>query len=415
MSIALRHLQLKLPIPGFLRVAALNKAATERIFRKLTGDLDSGSIAFKFDDGYRIDCGSGKPGPQAVMNIHSLHAVRRLVTGGYVGLAEGYMAGDWTTPSLPAVFDFGTANRASLDRTLSGSLTARLALAFSHGQRRNSRSGSRRNIAEHYDIGNDFFEIWLDPSMTYSSALYLGETGETLFDAQRNKYRRIVKELNIQPDETVLEIGCGWGGFAEFTARETGAHVTAITLSQEQHDYAERRIADAGLSKRVDVVLVDYRDVTGHFDHVVSIEMLEAVGQQYWPAYFKALANRLRAGGSAMIQVIVVPDDRFERYRNSVDFIQRYIFPGGMLLSPGKITEHGQAAGLTVEDVHMFGQSYSRTLDEWRSVFEKRWADIEPLGFDDRFKRMWEYYLAYTSAGFRAGTIDLGQFRLIKG
>ena len=414
MSLALRQLSLKLPQLPFAKGFPLNRLAGERFLRRLTGTVASGRITFILGDRYQVVCKGRGEGPEAVLHLHSFNAIRRLLAGGYMGLAEGYMAGDWTTLSLKELFDFGAANVGSLDESLPGSFPVRLMNAAFRGIRRNSRRGSRRNISEHYDLGNDFFAQWLDPSMTYSSALFSDKGNETLMEAQFNKYRRIIRELGIERHHRVLEIGCGWGGFAEFAARNTGAHVTAVTISPEQHGYAFRRIRDSGLEDRVEIMLKDYRDIDGRFDRVVSIEMLEAVGEAYWPTYFSVLAERLQSRGSAMVQVITVPDDCFESYRREVDFIQRYIFPGGLLLCPSKVEEHASAAGLSIVDTHMFGQSYARTLAAWYETFAARWQEIEPLGFDERFKRMWEYYLSYTAAGFRAGVTNLGQFRLIK-
>jgi cyclopropane-fatty-acyl-phospholipid synthase len=262
-------------------------------------------------------------------------------------------------------------------------------------------------------LGNDFYETWLDPSMTYSSGLFETDT-VPLEQAQDAKYRRIVDRLGIKPHHRVLEIGCGWGGFAEFAARETGARITAVTISREQHAYAVDRIARAGLQNRVEIKLMDYRALSGQYDRVVSIEMLEAVGEAYWPDYFRVLNRSLVPDGSAMVQVITVPDDRFAYYRSESDFIQRHIFPGGMLLSPAEMARHSGAAGLGVEDAFYFGRSYGVTLDRWYDRFNERWADIEKMGFDERFRRLWTYYLTYTAAGFFEGTIDVGQFLLTK-
>jgi cyclopropane-fatty-acyl-phospholipid synthase len=375
--------------------------------------VQTGSIVFVLPDGREIRCRSDRSGPGAIMQFQSWSGIFRLFFGGYMGLGEGYLEDDWTTPSLRTVFQFGLANQESLKKQLSGTLPVRIVSRLMRLKRRNSVSGSRRNIAYHYDLGNAFYETWLDATMTYSSGLHV-EAAKTLEEAQIAKYRRIVDRLQIGPDHRVLEIGCGWGGFAEFAARETGAFVTAITISQEQYDYAVERIARAGLQDRVDIQLRDYRDVTGQYDRVVSIEMLEAVGESYWPDYFHIVNQSLAPQGRAMVQVITVPDARFDNYRRKSDFIQRHIFPGGMLLSPGEMERQSETAGLVVEDAFYFGQSYGFTLDQWHDRFEQNWANIEKQGFDERFRRLWSYYLNYTAAGFHAGTIDVGQFLLTR-
>jgi len=391
----------------------LARVLFETVLRRLAGSVERGSITFVFRDASELRVAGAHAGPHAVLHINKLRAVTRLLVDGYVGLAEGYLAEDWGTPSLEHLFDFGTANMGPLDQSLTGSNLSRLLHKGVGYLRRNSPVGSKRNIARHYDLGNRFFREWLDPSMAYSAALFETQ-GESLAEAQINKFRRIVRELEIGAGHRVLEIGCGWGGLATFIARETGAHVTAITISQEQFACARDRVAEAGLEALVDVQLRDYRDVVGTFDRIVSVEMLEAVGERYWSTYFDIVSRCLAPRGSAMIQVITVADERFAYYRHSVDFIQKYIFPGGMLLSPGMIRRHAEAAGLGYADALFFGESYARTLDIWHAAFQERWPAIETMGFDRRFKRMWEYYLAYTAAGFRAGSINVGQFRLTK-
>jgi cyclopropane-fatty-acyl-phospholipid synthase len=388
-------------------------AVSAFLLRRLMLGLETGSIVFILPGGREIHCRARRDGPDAVMRFRSYAGIFRLVFGGYIGLGEGYVAGDWSTPSLRTVFRFGLANRESLQKRLSGTVAVRLISAVLRISQRNSVSGSRRNIAYHYDLGNDFYQSWLDPSMTYSSGIYATET-TTLEEAQAAKYRRIVESLDIEPHHRVLEIGCGWGGFAEFVARETGASVTAITVSREQYDYAVNRIARAGLQDKVDIQLRDYRALSGQYDRVVSIEMLEAVGETYWPGYFRILNESLTQDGQAMIQVITVPDHRFDYYRSESDFIQRHIFPGGMLLSPGEMDRQSEAAGLVMKDAFFFGRSYGITLDHWHDRFSSNWPHIEAIGFDERFRRLWSYYLNYTAAGFHAGTIDVGQFLLVK-
>jgi cyclopropane-fatty-acyl-phospholipid synthase len=396
----------RLPARAFHSISAF-------LLRRLTLGLEAGSIVFIMPDGREVHCRGRRDGPDAVMHFGSYAGIFRLCFGGYIGLGEGYVAGDWSTPSLRNVFQFGLANQESLQKRLSGTLAVLLLSKVLRVVHRNSISGSQRNIAFHYDLGNAFYERWLDPSMTYSSGIFDSETS-TLEEAQVAKYRRIVDSLEIESHHRILEIGCGWGGFAEFVARETGALVTAITVSQEQYDYAVNRIARAGLQDRVDVQLKDYRALTGQYDRVVSIEMLEAVGEPYWPEYFRILNDSLAPDGQAMIQVITVPDHRFDFYRSESDFVQRHIFPGGMLISPGEMDRQSEAAGLLVKEASFFGRSYGRTLDQWHDRFSSEWPHIEALGFDGRFRRLWSYYLNYTAAGFHAGTINVGQFLLIK-
>ena len=384
-----------------------------RILRKLTESISSGSVIFKLENGKAIICDSGNKGPDATINIHSYKVIKRLLSAGYLGLAEGYINKEWSSPSLENVFNFGAANMIALDKNLTENLFVRLSSKLTRFLQRNSKRGSRKNIAIHYDLGNDFFLEWLDSTMTYSSALFTDKK-EELNIAQNKKYQRIIDKLDIKVSQNILEIGCGWGGFSEYTARKTGSNILGITISREQHDFAVKRIGRANLAEKVAISLQDYREVTGQYDKIVSIEMLEAVGESYWPTYFKTISDRLKENGAAMIQVITVPDDYFDYYRNNVDFIQRYIFPGGMLLCPAKVKEHSEKAGLKLIDTHMFGSSYAQTLKQWQFSFQTRWDKIEKLGFDQKFKRIWEYYLDYTAAGFRSGAISVGQFHLRK-
>jgi cyclopropane-fatty-acyl-phospholipid synthase len=280
--------------------------------------------------------------------------------------------------------------------------------AFRHWLNRNSRAGSRRNIHAHYDLGNAFYAQWLDRSMTYSSALF-DAAGRDLAAAQARKYQALCERTGIGPDDHVLEIGCGWGGFAEHVASRIGARVTALTISREQHEFARRRIAEIGLADRVEVRLQDYRDETGSYDRIASIEMFEAVGKEYWPTYFGQLRDRLKPGGTAGLQVITIRDEFFATYSREIDFIRRYIFPGGMLPTPSIMRDLGLRAGLPLVSERVFGLDYARTLAEWRDRFLQAWPTIRPLGFDERFKRIWQYYLCYCEAGFRAGSIDVRQ------
>ncbi len=334
------------------------------------------------------------------------------VKSGDIGFAESYIQGDWTTDNLPRLLEFFIHNRQAVETAIYGTWWGSLLYRIKHIFNRNSRSGSRRNIHAHYDIGNHFYRLWLDPSMTYSSALFKEEQ-YSLEQAQQAKYARIYSQIDGHAGSKILEIGCGWGGFAE-CATKLGAHVTGLTLSTEQLEFARARLADAGLDQHADLRLQDYRDTEGEFDAIASIEMFEAVGENYWDSYFSCVAQRLKTGGKACIQTITIADELFERYRKGTDFIQQYIFPGGMLPSPTVFRARAEKHGLDVVDECAFGLDYARTLSIWDQSFQAKKAEIFALGFDERFKRTWEFYLAYCEAGFRAKSIDLFQFTLQK-
>ncbi|BCW87609.1 Tuberculostearic acid methyltransferase UfaA1 [Alphaproteobacteria bacterium SO-S41] len=382
-----------------------------RIASQWAKNLQHGRVDITFPGGTTVRFDSGAQGPAAAITIHRRRFMRRLALGGELGLAASYIDGDWSSPDIAALVAFGLVNHSALT-TLRPSWPTRAAASVFHWLNANTRKGSRRNIAFHYDLGNAFYALWLDETMSYSSALFT-TPGLSLAEAQKAKYERILNELGIAAGDRVLEIGCGWGGFAECAARR-GAHVTALTLSREQAQFSQARMAAAGLSDLVDIRIEDYRDVQGSFDHIVSIEMLEAVGEKNWPTYFNTLNERLRSGGKAMIQVITVDDDVFDSYRRRVDFIQRYIFPGGMLLSPAALKRSAEQAGLSLDASEFFGADYSETLRQWAERFEAVWPQVEALGFDERFRRMWRYYLRYCQATFRTGATDVGQFVLSK-
>ena len=345
-------------------------------------------------------------GPQAAMHVRRARMVRRLLTGGAVGLGESYMDGDWDSPDLTALLELADLNDRARGQTLDGHPLARLLLRLWHHRRDNSRRGSRRNIAAHYDLGNAFYAPWLDAGMTYSAALF-ATPDDSLEAAQTRKYRALADDIGLRPGMSVLEIGCGWGGFAEIAARDYGAQVVGLTLSREQHDWANRRLKQAGLAETVDIRLQDYRDVQGQFDRIVSIEMIEAVGERWWPTYFSTLRERLKSGGKAGLQAITIADDRFADYRAGCDFIQRHVFPGGMLPSPAALRRQAEMAGLGLTTTRCFGADYDRTLALWHQAFQEAWPSLQPLGFDTRFKRLWEFYMAYCRAGFRTDAIDV--------
>ena len=352
-----------------------------------------------------------RPGPSAALRIRTPAMVTRLFKAGSIGFAEGYMAGEWDTDDLATLIYLLHLNEDALEPDFSRlQHLYTLISAVRHRLRRNSRAGSRRNIAYHYDLGNDFYAQWLDETWTYSSAIF-ARPDEPLADAQRRKYARLLARLDAKPGDHILEIGCGWGGFARYAAEQGGCHVTGLTLSTEQLRFAEAKTREAGLADRVQFELRDYRDVTDTYDHVVSIEMYEAVGEAYWPAYFKAIRDALKPGGRAAIQAITIEDDRFDYYRANVDFIQEYVFPGGMLASPEIFRAKAAAQGLVPREADFYGKDYARTLMRWDdAVCEARAAIVAERG--EPFFRMWRYYLAYCAAGFTSGNIDLMQIAL---
>jgi cyclopropane-fatty-acyl-phospholipid synthase len=380
------------------------------MLRRLVSALVHAHITIVTPSGERIEHRAVKPHLKATLVLHRWRAIRRIITHGDLGFAEGYINGDWSSPDLTSLIEIAARNTEQLGRKSSALWPLRTLNRIRHLSRANTKAGSRHNIAFHYDLGNDFYRFWLDDSMTYSAALYERE-GETLEDAREAALNRIVDLLDMRGDERILEIGCGWGALATRLAQR-GAHVTGVTLSSEQLAYASRRIAAEGLDDKVLLELKDYRDVTGRYDRIVSIEMMEAVGEAYWPLYFRTLRDRLKPGGRAVLQVISIDEAIFEDYRRSVDFIQRYIFPGGMLPSKTVIAEQTKAAGLTLRSIQTFGDSYARTLFEWRQRFLTSWSKIEATGFPSRFRRLWEYYLCYCEAGFRAGTVDVALYVL---
>lgn len=371
-----------------------------------------GSLTVRLPDGRRYRVAGDEPGPDAVIELRNERLARRMLTGGNLGVAESYLDGDFDSPDLVALVEWAAANQ-ELDDPLLGKPWRRLARRLIFALQANTRRGSRRNIAHHYDLGNDFYARWLDSGMTYSAALF-ARADEPLEIAQANKYRRIAELADLRPGHEVLEMGAGWGGFACFAAREIGCRVTGITVSRAQYDYAARRVFEEGLAERVKIELRDYRDVDRRFDRVASIEMLEAVGERYWPVFFGKLRDCLKPGGVAALQVITIDDRYFGDYRRSMDFIQKYIFPGGMLPSPGALRREVQGAGMAWLADHGFRQHYAETLLHWRERFLDAWPGIRELGFDERFRRLWDFYLAYCAGGFRAGTIDVRQIAVAR-
>ena len=372
-----------------------------------------GTLALALPNGDGMVLRGPSPGPDARVEMHSWRALLRIALSGSHGLAAGYAAAEWDSPDPAVAVAFAAANMDVGAQAPSVRWLTRPWRLLRHALRANTRWGARRNIAAHYDLGNDFYGLWLDAGMTYSSALFTDQQ-TTLERAQNAKYRRILDRLGAAPGDHVLEIGCGWGGFAEMAARDYGLRVTALTLSQAQFAYARTRLERAGLSGRVDVRLMDYRAVEGRYDHVVSIEMMEAVGEAYWPVYFSRICEVLNPGGRAVLQVITIDGSLYPRYRMEPDFIQNHVFPGGMLPTGSIVATEAGAAGLVLEDDFCFGRHYARTLREWRRRFGAASADVARLGHDQRFRRFWTFYLAYCEGGFTTGRIDVRQMSFVK-
>ena len=383
-----------------------------QVFR-IASELRNGRLDFVLQDGRRFRAEGKGAGPVGEIHVHDDDIFARLIREGDLGFSEAYLEGGWSSPDLQAFMDLIHADNESVYDGFPGMVFVRAYERLRHLLRANSRRQAKRNISYHYDLGNEFYALWLDQSMTYSSALF--RTGqESLEAAQRQKYAALVDRMGVKPGDHVLEIGCGWGGFAEYAAKERGLKVTGLTISKEQLAYAKARIARAGLSDRVDLKLQDYRDERGSYDGIASIEMFEAVGEKYWPVYFDTLRERLKPGRNATLQIITLQEKRFEIYRKGVDFIQKYIFPGGMLPSPTALRAEISRAGLGLVGSFEFGESYSQTLRRWHEVFNDRWDEIASLGFDTRFRRMWNFYLTSCAGAFHGGNCDVTQITVTR-
>lgn len=388
-------------------VTRLTRSA--RLALKLLESLEGGAVLVELPDGDALRLGDGPLVAQ--WRVRDLAAFDAVLARGDIGLGEAYMDGLWDSEDPTALLALLARNREVLGRAVYGRLLQLAAYRLWHAGRANTRRGARRNIEAHYDLGNAFYALWLDETMSYSAAVFK-DPEEALEQAQQRKYRRILDELGARPGETILEIGCGWGGFAEVAAQEYGCRVFGVTLSPAQLEFAQARARRAGVTDRVSLALCDYRDVLGQYDHVVSIEMIEAVGERFWPTYFRTLKQRLKPGGQCVLQAITIDDALFPRYRRGTDFIQRYIFPGGMLPTPSIVAGQAAGAGLQVTGRHDFGRDYARTLERWQDSFVAARGRVREQGFDERFLRMWRFYLAYCEAGFLAGDIDVHHFRL---
>jgi cyclopropane-fatty-acyl-phospholipid synthase len=388
--------------------AGLAEEAIERAGRMILPGTVVGSLTITFPSGRTAKLGTPGAEPHAQINLKNYRAIRNAFSRASIGFAESYMAGDVDLPDITNVIQFFIQNRAKFmaQRYVRSLFKVRIQDKLWHRTRRNSPMRSKDNIEAHYDLGNAFYEIWLDESMTYSSALFEDDS-ECLAQAQVEKYKAVANALNIKPGTHLLEIGCGWGGFAEYVTKTHDARLTGITLSQEQIGFARQRVSNNSARFQ----LLDYRHAEGQYDGIASIEMIEAVGEEHWQDYFQIIYDRLKPGASAAIQAITIDEAHYETYRHKVDFIQRYIFPGGMLPSKSVLASYAEKSGLEMEAVKTFGDSYARTLNLWSKNFDKNWEHIEMLGFDTRFQRMWRYYLAYCEAGFLEGVLDVGIYR----
>lgn len=374
--------------------------------------IREGTLTLTTPEGYQLSFGDGSR-PHADIQFHSWSALKRVFRGGDVGLAECYRDGEVSCSDLSALLRVALGNKTALERAFRRNRLLNIFYRMRHLLRPNSRRGSSRNIEAHYDLGNDFYGAWLDDTMTYSSARFQDGMDGDLAQAQGHKYQRMIEMTGAKRGDSVLEIGCGWGGFAEHAARE-GIAVEGVTLSPSQLGYARERIADAGLEGQVNLYLKDYRALSGEYDHIVSIEMLEAVGEAYWECYFAKLNGLLNMGGMAAIQTIVIRNDLFEAYRHRSDFIQQYIFPGGMLPSSERLDDLACSNGFMIETTESFADDYAETLRRWRSTFLGKREQLLALGFDMAFVRLWEFYLSYCEVGFDEGRIDVMQCALVK-
>ena len=388
--------------------------AAARTVLKLLARLHHGSLTVHLPDG-TVQRFGADAGLHATLVLHNWSVCSAALKSGDIGFAETFIAGDWSTPNLVDLLRVLVKNRAEVDSVIYGSWVGRLFYRIKHLMNRNTKANSQKNIHAHYDLGNAFYTLWLDETMNYSSAMFNGDLQQPMAQAQKTKVRRALGQVNVRAGDRVLEIGCGWGALAEMATTEMGAHVTGVTLSTEQLAFANERMARLGVSGQADLRLQDYRDINdAPFDAICSIEMVEAVGQEYWSTYFETVSRLLKPGGHACVQSIVIDDALFDRYVDSTDFIQQYIFPGGCLPCPREFRRQAQAAGLEVVHEYAFGHDYAETLKRWRDVFMARREEVLAAGFDHRFMHIWEFYLAYCEAAFYENNIDVVQYTLRK-
>ncbi len=384
-----------------------------RLLLQMLARLRHGSLRLQTPDGETLVFNGAGGGPAADLVLRDWGVCAELLRGGDVAFADAYLDGRWESGDLASLLLLAAINERALEQAIHGSWWMRAALKLRHALNANTRRGSRRNIEAHYDLGNDFFRLWLDPGMTYSAAVFAGDPRLPLEQAQQAKYERVLQRLGAKPGDRILEIGCGWGAFAEHAAASRGCRVHGVTLSPSQLAYARERIERRGLGHLATFELRDYRDLAGAYDHIVSIEMFEAVGERWWRAYFEKLAGLLSPGGRAVVQVITIADGLFPQYRRGCDFIQQRVFPGGMLPSQSGFRRGAGSAGLLVENAFAFGPDYAETLRRWARAFQERAAEVRELGYDERFLRLWRFHLAYCEAGFRAGRTNVFHFELI--
>lgn len=396
--------------------------ASARAVFKILRRLRHGTLDLQLPDGSQLRFGptsqsssTAAEEPRAALRLHNWQPCRAALKSGDVGFAESWIAGDWSSPDLVALLQLFIRNREAVEEIIYGTWWGSLVYRLKHLLNRNTRQGSKKNIHAHYDIGNPFYKLWLDETMNYSSALFEGDFEQPMAQAQLAKVRRALNEVGLQSGQRLLEIGCGWGALAETAAVEYGAQVRGVTLSEQQLEFAQNRLQRVGAAQLADLRLQDYRDVDdGPFDAVASIEMFEAVGHEYWGSFFATLNQQLKPGGRACIQTITIRDDLFERYTRSADFIQQYIFPGGLLPSPSQFRQAAAKAGLELVNECAFGVDYAETLRRWRLRFLSQDGPLQQLGFDGRFMRIWEFYLAYCEAAFATDNTDVVQFTLRK-
>lgn len=399
-----------MPVPPIADTTPPPRAG--RLILAILARIKLGQLDLITPDGRLHAFVGSSPGPQSMLRIHDWRVFDNVLRAGDIGFAESYIAGRWDTPDLACLLAVVAINHTALEKAVYGRWWGALYYRMRHLLHGNSRGQAKRNVQAHYDLGNAFYALWLDATMSYSAAQFEGRLDRSFEEAQATKYERILENLDVQAGDTVLELGCGWGGFAEHAIRSRGCRVHGITLSKEQLAYARERLERAGFADRATFELRDYRAVRGEFDHVVSIEMFEAVGEKYWPNFFRVVRDRLKQGGRALVQTISIADELFPRYRAGTDFIQQYIFPGGMLPSEEVFRDRASQQGLLVGDTFRFRLDYAETVRRWRQRFNARLAELHALGFDEKFVRTWNFYLAYCEAGFRAGTIDVLQVEL---